>query len=191
MAILRVVGVVVGLTIPVLAAAPPPSISAATSRLSIATRQELPVVIPSSEEQERGPIAQPMSGLSARAGIAAGMQEPQANGAAAFGAEMTRLSVEADAVDRLWQGFKTQCGVQMHDEYGFGREWFSIWDLKAEATVESAPCRDMLRGVVLAGKNVRRDLLRARKAAQRATLDRGTEVGLLRWHGLEWTTPSN
>ena len=116
---------------------------------------------------------------------------PLDSSAGTFGAEITRLAVAADAVDVLWKGFKAQCRVQMHDEYGFGREWFAIWDQKAEASVESAACRDMLRGVVLAGKNVRRDLLRARKAAQRATLDRGTEVGLLRWHGLEWTTTSN
>lgn len=103
-----------------------------------------------------------------------------------FAVEVARLSAEADGVDRFWQVYKAECGVRVGRQYDFGREWFSIWDRAAEATIDAPACSEALWRVLQAGENVRHDLLRARATAQRAVLDPGTEIGTLRWHALQW-----
>jgi hypothetical protein len=105
--------------------------------------------------------------------------------ATAFAAEMIRLSAQADAVDRLWLVYKAECGVRVGRQYDFGREWFSIWDRAAEPTIDAPGCSDVLWRLLQAGESVRNDLLRARATAQQG-LDRGTEIGMLRWHALQW-----
>jgi hypothetical protein len=97
-----------------------------------------------------------------------------------------RLSAEADAVDRLWQVYRSECGVRVGRQYDFGREWFSLWDHAAEPTIDAPGCADLLWRILRDGENVRRELLRARGTAQQATLDQGTEIGMLRWHALQW-----
>jgi hypothetical protein len=103
-----------------------------------------------------------------------------------FAAEIVRLAAEANGVDRLWLGYKSECGVRVTRPYDFGREWFALWDRAAEPTVASPSCSDLLWRVLRAGEAVRNDILAARTAAQRAVLSPGTEVGMLRWHALEW-----
>jgi hypothetical protein len=103
--------------------------------------------------------------------------------ATAFAAEIVRLSAAADAIDRLWHDYKAECGVRVGRQYDFGREWFSIWDRSAEATIDAPRCGDLLWRLMQEGETVRRDLLRARAAQD---LDHGTEIGMLRWHALQW-----
>jgi hypothetical protein len=106
--------------------------------------------------------------------------------ASAFSAEVLRLSTAADEVDRLWFDYKQACEVRMSRHYDFGREWFSIWDRAAEATVDSPACSEGLRRVRQAGEKVGRDILKARATARQGMLNRGTEVGMFRWNALQW-----
>jgi hypothetical protein len=106
--------------------------------------------------------------------------------ASAFAAEVARLSSEADEVDRLWQVYKDECGVQVSRHYDFGREWFSIWDRAAEASVDAPRCGDGLRRVRQAGEKVGREILKARATARQGVLNRGTEIGMFRWNALQW-----
>jgi hypothetical protein len=106
--------------------------------------------------------------------------------ASAFSAEVLRLSAEADQVDGLWLAYKQTCGVRISRHYDFGREWFSIWDRAAEATVDSPVCSEGLRHVRQAGEIVGREILKARATARQGLLNRGTEVGMLRWNALQW-----
>ena len=103
-----------------------------------------------------------------------------------FVSEVVRLSAEADVVDRLWSNYKHSCGVRVGARYDFGREWFALWDRAARATVASPVCAEMQWRVLEAGDATRSNLLRARALARRALLPPATEVGVLRWHGLEW-----
>jgi hypothetical protein len=96
-----------------------------------------------------------------------------------------RLSRDADAIDRLWLIYKAECGVRVGRQYAFGREWFAIWDRAAQPTIDARNCSDVLWRLLQGGESVRRDLGRARATA-RAALDPGTEIGMLRWHALEW-----
>jgi hypothetical protein len=104
--------------------------------------------------------------------------------APAFAAEIMRLAAAADAIDVLWHDYKSQCGVRVARQYDFGREWFSIWDGAAEATIHAPRCSDVPRRLKQEGDIVRRDLLRARATAR--FLGHGTEIGTLRWHALQW-----
>lgn len=102
-----------------------------------------------------------------------------------FAVEVVRLSAEADAVDRLWHVYKAECGVRVSRQYDYGREWFALWDRAAEPTVEARGCSEILWRLLRNGENVRRDLTRARATAKNV-VDPGTEVGMLRWHSLQW-----
>jgi hypothetical protein len=106
--------------------------------------------------------------------------------ASAFSAEVLRLSAEADQVDGVWSTYKQACGVRISRHYDFGREWFSIWDRAAEATVDSSSCSEGLRRVRQAGEKVGREILKARATARQGLLNRGTEIGMLRWNALQW-----
>jgi hypothetical protein len=103
--------------------------------------------------------------------------------ATSFAAEVLRLSAEADDVDRLWQAYKEECGVRVSRQYDFGREWFSIWDRAAEPNINAPGCSDLLGRLRQAGEKIRRDVQRARASSHQA---RGTEIGMLRWHALQW-----
>jgi hypothetical protein len=102
-----------------------------------------------------------------------------------FAVEVVRLSAEADAVDRLWHVYKAECGVRVGRQYDYGREWFALWDRAAEPSVEARGCSEILWRLLRDGEGVRRDLTRARANAK-DRLDPGTEVGMLRWHSLQW-----
>jgi hypothetical protein len=110
-------------------------------------------------------------------------ETPQDAAASSFASEMLRLSVAADGVDRLWQAYKERCGVRVSRRYDFGREWFAVWDRAADPTLHAPGCGDLLVRVREAGEKVRRETVRARAKAHQA---RGTEIGMLRWHGLLW-----
>ena len=89
---------------------------------------------------------------------------PQDVAARAFAADVVRLSGEADGVDRLWRAYKAECGVR-----------------------EGRPvCSGILWRLLQSGEGVRRELLEARAVAKRAALPTGTEIGMLRWNGLQW-----
>ena len=111
---------------------------------------------------------------------------PQDVAARAFAADVVRLSGEADGVDRLWRAYKADCGVRERRQYDFGRAWFALWDRSAEPTVASPACSGILWRLLESGEGVRRELLEARAAAKRAELPPGTEIGMLRWNGLQW-----
>jgi hypothetical protein len=106
--------------------------------------------------------------------------------ASAFALEVIRLSAKADGVDRLWQVYKKRCGVRVGRRYDFGREWFSIWDRAGEAAIDAPGCADVPWRLRHAGESVLGDLRKARVAAREAALGPGTEVGMLRWHALQW-----
>ncbi len=106
--------------------------------------------------------------------------------ASAFAAEVLRLSSEADEVDRLWLTYKNKCGVQVGRQYGFGREWFSVFDRATEQTINAPGCDDLGRRLRLAGEAVGRAIHKARTTARQAFLDPATENGMLRWHALHW-----
>ncbi|MEO8358532.1 MAG: hypothetical protein ABI672_00760 [Vicinamibacteria bacterium] len=104
--------------------------------------------------------------------------------AAAFGSAMTRLSDEADGVDRLWTAYKTQCSPKVATNVSFGREWFAV--LGAKSPAQATPdCEDLLTLVKQTGEGIREDLRKAMISARRSSIDPGTEVGLLRWNSLE------
>ena len=111
---------------------------------------------------------------------------PQDVAARAFAADVVRLSGEADGVDRLWRAYKAECGVREGRQYDFGRAWFALWDRSAEPTVVSPVCSGILWRLLQSGEGVRRELLEARAVAKRAALPTGTEIGMLRWNGLQW-----
>jgi hypothetical protein len=107
--------------------------------------------------------------------------------ATSFAGDVLRLSAEADGVDRLWQAYKEKCGVRVSRQYDFGREWFAIWDRAAEPAIDTPGCGDSLARLRQAGDKLGRGLLRSRTTARQAGLDRGTEIGMLRWNGLQWS----
>lgn len=113
-------------------------------------------------------------------------QAAQDLAAKTFAAEVIRLSREADAIDRVWLVYKGQCGVRVSRQYAFGREWFALWDRAAQPAIDARGCSDLLWRLLQSGENVRRDLGRVRATA-RAALDPGTEIGMLRWHSLQWS----
>lgn len=130
------------------------------------------------------PEAQAQGGL---AGTAPRAQEPtQPTAANAFSGEVLRLAADADAIDQLWHQYKLECGVRIGRQYDFGREWFALWDRRAEATLQSPLCQELLWRVGHEGEQVRRGLRNARSMAHSAALDPATEVGMLRWHALQW-----
>ena len=116
-----------------------------------------------------------------------GSPSPQDVAAQRFAADMMRLSTEADAVDRLWSGYKAHCGARGGRRHDFGREWFALWDRPLAPTVASPACGELLSGLLQSGESVRRQLRETRAGAQRAALGPGTEVGMLRWHSLQWS----
>ncbi len=116
--------------------------------------------------------------------------------ASTLGAEVRRLSDEADSVDRLWQALSEQCGGKpkpSQSQASFGREWFSLLEAEGQRALgqdepqftRSADCVDLQELIRESGRGIRQDLRRAIATARRARVDPGTEVGLLRWHLLE------
>ena len=125
--------------------------------------------------------------VEARETPAPPLVEPDPNPTAAtFAAAISRLSDEADGVDRLWQAYRSQCyGLALKSTYnGFGREWFEVLDVPA-GRPPSAECGDMRELIIKTGGGVRDDVRRAVLAARQGQLDRGTEVGMLRWNLLD------
>ncbi len=155
--------IVVSLGIPVLAMVDPSERPAGGSAGSIPERIEAP-------QAPAPPLVEPAPNPTA----------------AAFAAAISRLSDEADGVDRLWQAYRAQCyGPSQKSGYnGFGREWFEILDAPA-GRPPSAECGDMRELISQTGAGVRDDVRRAVLAARQGQLDRGTEVGMLRWNSLE------
>jgi hypothetical protein len=129
--------------------------------------------------------ASPSPGDTAAPGVVPETSQDLA--ATSFASEITRLSSQADGVDRLWETYKAKCGVHVDRQYDFGREWFAIWDRAGEPSAEAAGCGDGLARVRQAGEKLGRGILKARTMARQAGLDRATEIGMLRWHGLQWS----
>ena len=111
---------------------------------------------------------------------------PQEVAAQAFATDVARLSEEADAVDRLWHAYKAQCGARGGRRHDFGREWFALWDRSFEPTLATPACGELLSRLLQSGNSLRRELLETRAMAGRVALTPGTEVGMLRWHSLQW-----
>lgn len=111
-------------------------------------------------------------------------------GAADLQAEFTRtvlrLAGESDHIDRLWWVYKGYCGVSVGASYGFGREWFALWDRAAVSARESPVCAEVLWQVLGRGEGVRRDLIEARRRARRTCLPLTLEMAILRGNRLEW-----
>lgn len=111
-------------------------------------------------------------------------------GATDLGAEFTRtvlrLAAESDPIDRLRWVFKRSCGVSVVVRYGFGREWFALWDRAAVSMRESPVCAVVLWQVLGRGAGVRRDLVEARRRARRTCLSPAMEIAILRGNPLEW-----
>jgi hypothetical protein len=112
--------------------------------------------------------------------------DPQSIAAEAFAREILRLSADADRVDTIWQIYKDECKVKVSRSYDFGREWFSLWDGTAEATAANDSCKETPFALFDAAETIRRDLLHARAMAQETGIGTGTEVGVLRWHTLQY-----
>ena len=115
-----------------------------------------------------------------------GSQAPLNPGALLLQRELVRLAGAADSSDQLWQEYKAECGVRVEREYDFGREWFALLDHAAEATIDKPDCPPLRKHILQSAEEVRRDLALARVAARQSQVDLATEIGLLRWHTLEW-----
>jgi hypothetical protein len=103
---------------------------------------------------------------------------------ASFSSEIRRLSDEADSVDRVFAALGAQCGVQASNGVpGFGRAWFAMLD--EDRQFSAAHCSELWQLVRQSGQGIRNDLKRVLTQANRAGLDAGTIVGLLRWHSLD------
>jgi hypothetical protein len=151
------------------------------------TALEAPVASPArgiSEAPSHAPVAPPNP---TNAAVPVEIPETSQDlAASAFSTEVLRLSAEADEVDALWNSYKEKCGVRVSRHYDFGREWFSIWDRAAEASIDTPGCGEDLRRLRQAGEKVGRDILKARAMARQGLLDRGTEIGMLRWNAVQW-----
>ena len=138
---------------------------------------------PASRTPSEGSAVQPTPAESVPSATPETVQDLAAS---SFASAVLRLSGEADDLDRLWTDYKQECGVRVARQYDFGREWFSIWDRAAEATINAPACGDALRRLRQAGDKLGREILKARAAAHQAALNPGTEIGMLRWHALQW-----
>jgi hypothetical protein len=143
----------------------------------------------------REPVASPVSAASApttpsvhsQTLVALGQMNAapaQSPAVAAFASEIRRLSDEADSVDRVFVAMNAQCGLRARNDLpDFGRAWFAMLD--EDRQFPAAHCGDMWQLVKESGRGIRNDLRRALAQANRAGLDAGTVVGLLRWHSLD------
>ena len=112
---------------------------------------------------------------------------PSNSPGALFEREVVLIEAEADSLDRLWQGYKQECGVTVPKDNGFGREWFALLDHAADVKRSfSRECASVEGRILQSARDVRRSLGEARVAARLSGLDSASEVGLLRWHGLQW-----
>jgi hypothetical protein len=103
-----------------------------------------------------------------------------------FATLVTRLSAQADGVDRLWQVYRTRCERGVPNGYEFGREWFALWDRALVPTSSDAGCASLLQRVVVEGGGILMELTAADAAARHDGVSPMTIHGMVRWNGLEW-----
>ena len=103
-----------------------------------------------------------------------------------FAAEVTLLTAQADAVDRLWRAYRARCQPEPVGGYDFGREWFVLWDRAELPRFADGACEELLQGVVVKGGTVLTDLTAADSKARLAGVPEATIHALARWNSLEW-----
>lgn len=103
-----------------------------------------------------------------------------------FALEVLRLSARADAVDGLWQAYRSRCQPEDVHGYDFGREWFALWDRALVPGTRDAGCGELLRQVVVEGGAVLAGLTNADSMARHSGVSAPTIHGMVRWNGLEW-----
>jgi hypothetical protein len=99
---------------------------------------------------------------------------------------VVRLSAQADAVDRLWQAYRSRCQPEEIGRYQFGRPWFALWDRVLVPRPRDTGCGQLLQRVVVEGGVVLAGLASVDSVARHAGVPAVTIHGTVRWNGLEW-----
>lgn len=103
---------------------------------------------------------------------------------AEYSRRVADLARQADAVDRLWTGFRNVCGVTPERSYEGSREWLSLWEVPPP-DLSSGYCRDQFNQIVDRGQTVNAGMAAAETDARRR-LQPGTIREIERRYSLEW-----
>jgi hypothetical protein len=104
----------------------------------------------------------------------------------AFRDRMQALAQQADAVDRLWNGFKGPCKADESASYEGAREWLLLWDNPQGADLSGGFCRDLFNQIVDRGTTIGSGVVAAEKEAQR-TLSPEEIRQVSRSYSLDWS----
>ncbi len=107
-------------------------------------------------------------------------------GIQAFERAMQVLEERADQIDGAWAAFRARCSPRARAVTG-DREWFGIWDDRAQLGTQVRDCATWLDDIVLAANQVRSAMMTADELARRAQVYPGVQRDIRRRHKLDWT----
>lgn len=107
-------------------------------------------------------------------------------GVQAFDRAMQVLEERADQIDGAWASFRARCSPRARAATG-DREWFGIWDDRAQLGTQVRDCATWLDDIVLAANQVRSAMVTADELARRAQVYPGVRRDIRRRHKLDWT----
>jgi S1-C subfamily serine protease len=108
------------------------------------------------------------------------------NGAIEFDRAMQAAERRADEVDQYWARFRTDCSPKLPAANG-DREWFGIWDERAQIVSPGGDCGAWLAELRRAASAFRNGMVTADEAARRVQVYPGVRREVRRKYRLDWT----
>jgi hypothetical protein len=105
---------------------------------------------------------------------------------ASYRERLDALSRQADAVDRIWIGFKVPCKAEESTAYEGARGWLLLWDDPQAADLSGGFCRDLFNQIVDRGATIGSGVVAADNEARR-TLSPEKMREIRRGYSLDWS----
>jgi hypothetical protein len=159
--------------------------SAESIGFAVAIDHALPFVAGKrSTPSSSGPSLLPPQPL--RPGTPAPADDAREAGVRAFDRAMQMLGGRADEIDSAWATFRKRCSPRARAASG-DREWFGVWDDRAQLVGPAGDCAAWLDEIVLAANHVRSAMTAADELARRAEVYPGVRRDIRRRYKLDWT----
>jgi hypothetical protein len=115
--------------------------------------------------------------------VVGGSDEPLDGAADEYEAEVARVALVADGVDRSWERYRESCLPYSSGET-FGRDWFGVWSASIDEAAQPLPaCGALLARVLTEAESVRTGM----EEAAGARPDPGAALDIRRKYRMDWS----
>lgn len=105
-------------------------------------------------------------------------------GARAYDQTVLAVAQRASQLDDYWSRIKANCSIRPAP--GYDREWFGLWDGRAELTTPDPSCVSAVKDLNQLAVDVRATMASGQEAARRASAAPGELRDIRHRYGMDW-----